>query len=160
MAAAPAAAPPAADEPEPATEAPAAAEEPPPSPQRPKTAVASARAILTEGVKVGEAFLFASVVDQDGNLGIHAYDTRTQKLWECTVLQEQWSHLGGALTELSGRQQASLARAILKDLVIDGSLKYDPFPAVRVASPAEEAKVPDPCRVSRTSVLRRTSRRP
>ena len=43
----------------------------------------------------------------------------------------------------SGRQQASLARAILKDLVIDGSLKYDPFPAVRVASPAEEAKVPD-----------------
>ena len=29
------------------------------------------------------------------------------------------------------------------DLVIDGSLKYDPFPAVRVASPAEEAKVPD-----------------
>ena len=124
MAAAPAA--PAADEPqvapapepaaEPATEAPAAAEEAPPSPQRPKTAVASARAILTEGVKVGEAFLLASVVDQDGNLGIHAYDTRTQKLWECTVLQEQWSHLGGALTELSGRQQASLARSILKDL--------------------------------------------
>ena len=53
-------------------------------------------------------FSLASVVDQDGNLGIHAYDTRTQKLWECTVLQEQWSPIGGALTELSGRQQASL----------------------------------------------------
>ena len=59
------------------------------------------------------------------------------------MLQEQWSHLGGALTELSGTAAGLTAWRSPDDLVIDGSLKYDPFPAVRVASPAEEAKVPD-----------------
>ena len=55
----------------------------------------------TEGVRVGDTFLLASVVDAGGDLVVHAYDCRARGLYEGAVPEAEWAHLAGPLRTLS-----------------------------------------------------------